>query len=212
MKGQCKARGGNPHSLSGRTHISFGFERGGGQDLLCLRAEFWRSITHTQIQVHTRLTDTTSGQVPDLWEKKAYPSLKPLGAWADDLMARLDFITKWVDENTPIVYWISGFYFPQAFLTGTRQNFARKMQYAIDTIEFSFPIVDTPWEQITEKPDNGAYIRGIYSTHPRNLLHKLALIVFGRRQNSHQTIPYEPCISFRSLHGGGAMEFGNSAS
>ena len=30
--------------------------------------------------------------VPSAWEAKAYPSLKPLGPWTDDLMERLDFI------------------------------------------------------------------------------------------------------------------------
>ena len=30
-----------------------------------------------------------SNSVPALWAKKAYPSLKPLAAWVDDLAARL---------------------------------------------------------------------------------------------------------------------------
>jgi len=54
-------------------------------------------------------------RVPDAWSAKAYPSLKPLSAWVADLLERLEFIGGWVDGGaTPPVYWISGFFFPQA--------------------------------------------------------------------------------------------------
>lgn len=40
----------------------------------------------------------------------------------------------------------------KAFLTGTLQNFARRMKFAIDTVQFNFLIVETPWEELTERP------------------------------------------------------------
>jgi hypothetical protein len=46
-----------------------------------------------------------------------------------------------------------GFFFPQAFLTGTLQNFARKHFVAIDRLTFNFPILDhLEADQITQKP------------------------------------------------------------
>eukprot|EP00752_Nemacystus_decipiens_P010663 g9495.t1 len=100
--------------------------------------------------------------VPESWEAKAFPSMKPLSAWVVDVMQRIDFMRNWIEKGIPAVFWISGFYFPQAFLTGTLQNFARRMKFAIDTVQFNFVIVDTPWEELSDRPQDGAYIRGLF--------------------------------------------------
>jgi dynein heavy chain len=101
-------------------------------------------------------------QVPNAWASVAYPSLKPLNAWVDDLMARLQFIVDWIDEGIPHVFWISGFYFPQAFLTGSLQNYARKYQYPIDTVSFDFIFMKEEWSTLKASPADGVYIRGMY--------------------------------------------------
>ena len=104
-------------------------------------------------------------QVPTMWSKVAYPSLKPLGSWVKDLIERCAFIQKWIDDGSPAVYWISGFFFPQAFITGTLQNYARKVQISIHTISFDFAVLPgelDAWEKITKKPEDGCYIRGLY--------------------------------------------------
>ena len=54
-----------------------------------------------------------NGLVPDMWSSVAYPSLKPLGSWINDLIARIDMLRVWIDHGKPTVYWISGFFFPQ---------------------------------------------------------------------------------------------------
>ena len=100
--------------------------------------------------------------VPETWANVAYPSLMPLASWVNDLVERLSFIQGWVDNGIPDVFWISGFFFPQAFLTGTLQNFARKHVKPIDTVSFSFEILDTPHDEITSKPEDGIYIRGLF--------------------------------------------------
>ncbi len=67
--------------------------------------------------------------------------MKPLAAWVIDLVLRMKFIQHWIDDGIPKVYWISGFFFPQAFLTGTLQNYARKNAFPIDTISFGFNVI-----------------------------------------------------------------------
>lgn len=81
-------------------------------------------------------------RVPATWTANAYPSLKPLTLWFKDLLQRLEFLTKWEERGVPKIFWISGFYFPQGFLTAILQNYARKYQYPIDTVSFSFNYLD----------------------------------------------------------------------
>jgi dynein heavy chain len=100
--------------------------------------------------------------VPALWAEVAYPSLMPLANWIQDLLARCAFIQKWIDDGTPICFWISGFFFPQAFLTGSLQNYARKTKKPIDGISFGFKVVKDKYEDIKERPEDGIYVYGLY--------------------------------------------------
>merc|ERR1711871_27490 len=103
--------------------------------------------------------------IPDVWETVAYPSLKPLTPWVADLLQRLSFIQGWCDDGTPAAFWISSFFFPQAFLTGTLQNYARKHSYPIDTIEFGFRYLDdrqADGSDTTERAEDGAYVYGLF--------------------------------------------------
>ena len=57
---------------------------------------------------------------------------------------------------------MSGFFFPQAFLTGTLQNFARRYQVAIDTVDFDFHVLKTDGTDIVDKPPDGVFIYGMF--------------------------------------------------
>ena len=50
-----------------------------------------------------------NNSVPKAWADKAYPSLKPLGAWVDDLVERVKFIQGWITDGIPIVFWLVPF-------------------------------------------------------------------------------------------------------
>ena len=58
-------------------------------------------------------TSFLNSQVPILWANAAYPSLKPLGSWVQDLVFRCAFIGNWIEHGQPKSFWMSGFFFPQ---------------------------------------------------------------------------------------------------
>lgn len=73
-------------------------------------------------------------------------------------MSRLKFFQDWIEQGPPTVFWLSGFYFTQSFLTGVLQNFSRKRKLPIDWIHFEF--VTTKFEKETPNPPEiGVYCK-----------------------------------------------------
>lgn len=97
---------------------------------------------------------------------------------------------------------MSGFFFPQAFFTGTLQNYARKHTIAIDQLSFSYVIEDQrTYKDITAKPESGCYTYGMYiegcrwdneehqlaDSEPKKLFTEMPMLHFVPVQN--RTIP-----------------------
>ena len=102
-------------------------------------------------------------RVPPAWEAAAYPSLKPLGGWVADLLARLAGLDAWLRGGPPPAFWISGFFFPQGFMTGALQMYARKTKIPIDTLEFKTHVTAVgEGAGVAAQPKDGVFVYGLF--------------------------------------------------
>ncbi|KAL0028415.1 hypothetical protein WJX77_005025 [Trebouxia sp. C0004] len=108
-------------------------------------------------------TSLLNSQVPDLWKRVAYPSLKPLGSWVADYHQRIAFMRSWLRQGLPKSFWLPGFFFPQGLMTGVLQTYARKYGIAIDSLSFAFQVsqLKEPAE-IVDAPEDGILINGLW--------------------------------------------------
>lgn len=106
------------------------------------------------------LNNLKIGKVPDMWLGKSYPSLKALGGYMNDLYERLEWFLTWSQTRIPDHMWISRFHFTQGFLTGAKQNYARKYGIAIDLLDYDFIVV--PDEENALPPEDGVHVLGMF--------------------------------------------------
>eukprot|EP01012_Entosiphon_sulcatum_P032728 TRINITY_DN4157_c0_g3_i1.p1 TRINITY_DN4157_c0_g3~~TRINITY_DN4157_c0_g3_i1.p1 ORF type:complete len:4135 (-),score=940.22 TRINITY_DN4157_c0_g3_i1:62-12466(-) len=107
-------------------------------------------------------TDFLYQRVPVMWVNAGYPSLKPLGSWFSDLIERVAFLRTWMQQGQPTSFWISGFFFPQGFLTGVLQTHARQNHIPIDQLKFRTVIRQTDLSDKVPRPEIGVNIHGLF--------------------------------------------------
>jgi dynein heavy chain len=82
-----------------------------------------------------RLTeDLRSSVTPSHWLTVSYPCLKPLGGYVADLHDRIAYFAGWIERGVPTLCWLGGLFFPQSYITGVLQNFARQSGVTVDKV------------------------------------------------------------------------------
>jgi dynein heavy chain len=105
------------------------------------------------------LTSMTLNIIPGIWKAKSFNSLKPLGSYIKDVQGRLEFFEDWLRNGIPRIFWINKFFFAHGFLTGARQNYARKFKIPIDTMDLDYKVIA---DENATAPDDGVYVKGMY--------------------------------------------------
>jgi dynein heavy chain len=54
-----------------------------------------------------------NNQLPGVWEKVSFASLKSLGSWVSDLIFRVTFMRGWLVKGEPAAFPLPVFFFPQ---------------------------------------------------------------------------------------------------
>lgn len=100
--------------------------------------------------------------VPASWRKLAYPSLRPLGSWLQNLLMRVQQLTEWTaDLGVPKVVWLSGLFNPQSFLTAVMQTTARRNDWPLDKTVILTEVSKKQPDQIDAPSRDGAFIHGL---------------------------------------------------
>lgn len=117
------------------------------------------------VELERMFNSLMDNQVPTIWANAAYPSRKGLSSWVQDLHRRVAILREWLIKGMPACYWISGFFFPQGFLTGVLQHHARKHNIPVDTLSFSFEALDVDPQSLSTPAEEGAYVSLLSTTY-----------------------------------------------
>jgi dynein heavy chain len=101
-------------------------------------------------------------KVPPAWEEAGYPCLKPLPSWVEDFLARINFMRQWLMEGPRMCYWLSGFFFPQGFMTAVKQTYSRDFRIAVDTLRIGCEMTALDPKDIEQPPSTGAFVYGLF--------------------------------------------------
>uniref|UniRef100_A0A8C3GNK9 Dynein axonemal heavy chain 8 n=1 Tax=Cairina moschata TaxID=8855 RepID=A0A8C3GNK9_CAIMO len=108
------------------------------------------------------LDNMYDARIPQIWKRVSWDS-STLGFWFTELLERNTQFSTWIFEGRPNVFWMTGFFNPQGFLTAMRQEATRAHKgWALDTVTIHNEVLKQNKEEITAPPSEGVYIYGLY--------------------------------------------------
>jgi len=108
------------------------------------------------------LDNMFDARVPNLWQKISWES-STIGFWFTELVERNQQFSSWVFSGRPKVFWMTGFFNPQGFLTAMRQEVTRAHKgWALDSVVLHNDVMKQMKEDITSAPSEGVYVYGLY--------------------------------------------------
>ena len=82
-----------------------------------------------------------------------------IGFWFTDLLDRHAHFTSWLFDGRPNVFWLTGFFNPQGFLTAMRQEITRAHRgWALDAVVLDNDVTKLMKEDISSPPSEGRIV------------------------------------------------------
>ncbi|CAG0890517.1 unnamed protein product [Cyprideis torosa] len=101
-------------------------------------------------------------RVPEAWRKISWQSTT-LGFWFTELVERDIQFRKWLFQGRPNVFWMTGMFNPQGFLTAMRQEVTRNHKgWALDCVVLQNMVTKFTKDDVTDSPPEGVYVHGLY--------------------------------------------------
>ncbi|XP_060809519.1 dynein axonemal heavy chain 5 [Amyelois transitella] len=101
-------------------------------------------------------------RIPQKWLKVSWESAT-LGFWYTELLEREQQYRVWLKNGRPTTFWMTGFFNPQGFLTGMRQEVTRSHKgWALDSVVLQNHITKFNREDVHEGPAEGVYVYGLF--------------------------------------------------
>ena len=106
--------------------------------------------------------------VPPTWRALAFPSIRGLGSWLDNLSARLLQLNAWKEDpvNIPKVVYLNRLFNPQSFLTAIKQIVGQHNQWELNKLIIQTEVTKKTIEQVEpipkDKPPTGAFVIGFH--------------------------------------------------
>ena len=127
-------------------------------------------------------------KVPDKWTKISWSS-STLGFWFTELIQRDAQFKTWCNKGRPKVFWMTGFFNPQGFLTAMKQEVTRSHKgWALDSVITQNLVTRFNKDEINKHPPEGVYIHGLFM-EGANLDKRTGKIVESRTKILYESMP-----------------------
>eukprot|EP00002_Diphylleia_rotans_P021973 TRINITY_DN428_c1_g1_i1.p1 TRINITY_DN428_c1_g1~~TRINITY_DN428_c1_g1_i1.p1 ORF type:complete len:4548 (+),score=958.95 TRINITY_DN428_c1_g1_i1:229-13872(+) len=101
-------------------------------------------------------------RVPSSWLRISWPS-SALSLWVLGFTQRYEQLNNWLNNGRPATFWMAGFFNPQAFLVGMKQEVLKRHPgWALDDVVFVSEVMAKEREEIKTGPEEGVFVHGLF--------------------------------------------------